>query len=313
MAHSRGGGNLDVRGEGQILISTKKTKFINPFDPLKVHGELTAYHRRWVHAFPRDQHGLAFQAHHAIPMEEDEEEDEDGLSVSGSTLSPVRNTSMGSFNVGSYTHGDGRGLSWSDGQEFRGLSQAGRRGRYVSGSGSLGETLVPISTASGSVESHDEQGSENQSGSCKAHAASTTQYPCPWNTHTQSAKWDDYGTGPETLNEPLKAVPLTRPAWSRRRKKSAIADHRLSDASIKAVEDFTSVQRTGVDWKSLTEPACLPVTVDFFPSESKLNQDYYQSPSKLVVSSYDDEFDVDTGSKYVCVMLYITCCVILMV
>lgn len=65
--------------------------------------------------------------------------------------------------------------------------------------------------------------------------------------------------------------------------------HHASDSSTKAVEDFTSIRRTGVDWKSLTEPACLPVTVDFFPTKSKLEMDYYESPSKLVVNSFDSE------------------------
>lgn len=55
----------------------------------------------------------------------------------------------------------------------------------------------------------------------------------------------------------------------------------------KVAEDFASVRRTGVDWKSLTEPACLPITTDYFPPRQKLVSDYYEHPSKLVVSSYN--------------------------
>lgn len=55
----------------------------------------------------------------------------------------------------------------------------------------------------------------------------------------------------------------------------------------KLAEDFASVRRTGVDWKSLTEPACLPITTDYFPTRQKLLNDYYEHPSKLVVSSYN--------------------------
>ena len=55
----------------------------------------------------------------------------------------------------------------------------------------------------------------------------------------------------------------------------------------KLAEDFASVRRTGVDWKSLTEPACLPITTDYFPAKSKLVNDYYEHPSKLLVSSYN--------------------------
>ena len=55
----------------------------------------------------------------------------------------------------------------------------------------------------------------------------------------------------------------------------------------KLAEDFASIRRTGVDWKSLTEPACLPITTDYFPTKQKLLNDYYEHPSKLVVSSYN--------------------------
>ncbi len=71
-----------------------------------------------------------------------------------------------------------------------------------------------------------------------------------------------------------------------RRRGSRHSDHPPLSDTAKEVEDFTSVRRTGVDWKSLTEPACLPITVDFFPSKTKLEQEYYESPSKLIVSSY---------------------------
>ena len=289
IAHSHGkGGNLDRGLDGQIFVSTKKTKFINPFDPSKVHGELTAYHRRWVHAFPRDKHGLAFQAHHALEKEDDGE-DGDRLSVSGSTLSPVRNISSGSFNVGSFSKMDGKGSSFSDGQEFRGLSQAGRRSRFISGS-SLVETLVPMGSRPDSLDSHGmDQRMDSLGGLDKA------QVP-PSSTPAQPAKWDDYGIGPEDLKEASRAVP-PKPAWSRRKRRPIPCERRLSNASLKGVEDFTSVQRTGVDWKSLTEPACLPITVDFFPSELRLNQDYYQSPLELVANCCQNEFDGNARSK----------------
>ena len=295
LAHSRGQRNLDVGNSGQAFFTHKKTKLINPFDPLKVHGELAAYHRRWVHAFPRDKYGLAFQDHHAIFLEG---EDRATLSVSESTFSPTRKTSVDSFNVGSYTVLDGKGSSLSDNQEFRNLSQDSRRSHFVSRSSSAGEMVLPTSTRSGSVGSREEQCSNNQSVYCRANATSSTRSPYPSSVHTQSAKWDDYGTGPETSYESAKVLHPMRPVWCKRRKKSGIIERRISDVSGRVVEDFTLVQRTGVDWKSLTEPASLPITNDFFPSESKLEQDYYQSPSELIVSSYD-EYDATTGSRYV--------------
>ena len=119
--------------DAQIVVTTKRTKFINPFDPTKVHGELTAFHRRWIHTFPRDKSGLAFQTHHCVLREEEREEEGDTDSLS--TLSPP----TGNFSFrSSTTIGSFGGHSWSD--EFRTLRQTGRRSQKTSISSSYGET-----------------------------------------------------------------------------------------------------------------------------------------------------------------------------
>lgn len=58
-----------------------------------------------------------------------------------------------------------------------------------------------------------------------------------------------------------------------------------SDASIMYAwgatgeQEWTPTITTGVDWKSLVVPACLPITTDFFPDQRSLHNDY-------VVTSY---------------------------
>jgi hypothetical protein len=39
-------------------------------------------------------------------------------------------------------------------------------------------------------------------------------------------------------------------------------------------QEWTPLITTGVDWKSLVMPACLPITTDFFPDQRSLNNDY---------------------------------------
>lgn len=39
---------------------------------------------------------------------------------------------------------------------------------------------------------------------------------------------------------------------------------------------------SGVDWKSLTIPACLPITTDYFPDKRSLNNDYVVSDYTLL-------------------------------
>lgn len=278
----------------QILVTTKRTKFINPFDPTKVHGELTAFHRRWIHTFPRDRSGLAFQTHHSILRDELEGEgDFDSLS----TLSPSGgNLSFRSSTVGSY-----KGHSWSDDQEFRTLQQvASGRSHRTSMSSSFGDTLV------GSV------GSRGESAKVTVDAPSKLEIKKEKSLHSDSPKNlkfdsdspilepkpDDTSTESHSHKSArAKATPprgMPAAPW-----RKMLAHHNMSNPSTKAVEDFTSIRRTGVDWKSLTEPACLPVSVDFFPSKAKLEMDYYESPSKLVVNSFASEVFSSTSSRLV--------------
>ena len=333
---SRGGKFLDGNKDPQIKVTTKRTKFINPFDPSKVHGELTAYYRRWVHTFPRDKSGLAFQAHHTILKEdekeeeeveeEEEEEEEEGIDEEGEesdtpsshTLSPPREGGGGGFG----------GRSWSDSregvQEFRSLQQVGRRSYKTSMSSSYGETLVGSEVSERSVPNPesvgDEKGvsrsqngeeerskSDSQTVRTRSQEAQRRRSSHSQNLEPKSSSATHHHQQHRSSRTRLhklrtKATPprATPPqskgvgggaVW----KKSGIHfpdphHHAPSDpGQKKTVEDFTSIRRTGVDWKSLTHPACLPITVDFFPGKTKLEQEYYESPSKLVVSSYGTE------------------------
>lgn len=46
----------------------------------------------------------------------------------------------------------------------------------------------------------------------------------------------------------------------------------------------------GVDWKSLTIPACLPITTDYFPDEVSLQNDYVLSDYNLLPDDVNADF-----------------------
>lgn len=52
----------------------------------------------------------------------------------------------------------------------------------------------------------------------------------------------------------------------------------------------TFLTNTGVDWKSLTIPACLPITTDYFPDQRSLNNDYVVSDYTLLPDSVNAEY-----------------------
>lgn len=47
---------------------------------------------------------------------------------------------------------------------------------------------------------------------------------------------------------------------------------------------------TGVDWKSLTIPACLPITTDYFPDQRALQNDYVVSDYNLLPDDVNADF-----------------------
>lgn len=46
----------------------------------------------------------------------------------------------------------------------------------------------------------------------------------------------------------------------------------------------------GVDWKSLTIPACLPITTDYFPDQRSLHNDYVVSDYTLLPEGVNVEY-----------------------
>lgn len=46
----------------------------------------------------------------------------------------------------------------------------------------------------------------------------------------------------------------------------------------------------GVDWKSLTIPACLPITTDYFPDKRSLHNDYVVSDYTLLPEGVNAEY-----------------------
>lgn len=46
----------------------------------------------------------------------------------------------------------------------------------------------------------------------------------------------------------------------------------------------------GVDWKSLTIPACLPITTDYFPDKRSLNNDYVITDYTLLPDDVNHDY-----------------------
>ena len=51
---------------------------------------------------------------------------------------------------------------------------------------------------------------------------------------------------------------------------------------------------TGVDWKSLCMPACLPLTINYFPDEASLKKHYFEYHYTMVIEdALEDNLVID--------------------
>nr|CAD7589464.1 unnamed protein product [Timema genevievae] len=55
-------------------------------------------------------------------------------------------------------------------------------------------------------------------------------------------------------------------------------------------QEWTPALTTGVDWKSLTIPACLPITTDYFPDKRSLQNDFVVSDYNLLPDDVNADF-----------------------
>lgn len=60
-------------------------------------------------------------------------------------------------------------------------------------------------------------------------------------------------------------------------------------------QEWTPAMTTGVDWKSLTIPACLPITTDYFPDKRSLHNDYVVSDYTLLPE--DISFEISQSER----------------
>ena len=288
--HTPWGSYLNV-GNNAKLLQKRRLSFINPFDPNKMHIEASAFQRRWVHVFPVNKRGVAFQVHHASISEGQEEDPslQSFRSLESSTDTPQHSGSLKrkgvlkrSFDAFSMpkessladTPPSGSFRNGSLKSSLKKATIAGWKQSPATGS-SLGEDKIllrsmrkprsspPLNGSSISVEGEkslpDQDG--GGSGGGNAHTPSF-----PFQTHT-----------PESLR------------GNRERRNDSFL--------TSSAEDFASVRRTGMDWTSLVEPAHLPITTDYYPAKSVLDRDYLQYNTSLVIFRDDQAAVTAEGSE----------------
>ena len=297
----------------QTLVSRKKRTFINPFDPSRLHADLTAYHRRWMHVFPRNKNGVAFQIHHVIPEEplaESSDSDHAHSLQSSNELgdSPYDHALRAKRGEGQQSDGSGDRLSQrSSGslknQDRNAHKKSPRTDASVSQTSNMAQTSNLSSTSGIWMK--------NVSGLSPNTLQVRENYYSDPNTQTTSKNSltrpkpqgkTDVRSGREhsdvrlNCNYSDSSDVRSSSLLSKRTQVFTVGKMSSQNVDLKN-ENFASARRLGTDWPSLTEPACLPVTTDFFPSNEKLTADFFEYPTKLVASTFSYGSGESTGEK----------------
>lgn len=251
-----------------------------------------------MHTFPRNREGFLFQIHHAI-LEELAETSSLG-SQTPSSMSRQSSVSSIQMTVGGdegnisqlrrrMRHGslslDERDHDASRNSEFTPSSRgSGERPRDTSHQSIVATTSSTVSVSAARGGSRQDETGRNSDKETTQDSRSHSGEKL----HVQSLDVNVLKTMKQGGSSPMTNHHHDSINGSIAKTKQSLASTKKQPVDVrKLAEDFASVRRTGVDWKSLSEPACLPITTDYFPTKQKLLNDYYEHPSKLVVSSYN--------------------------
>lgn len=241
-------------GHRKFLHNYKRHRaLINPFAPSRMQFKMTSNRRRWVHAFPTDPQGAAVQTHHV--------------------------------HVNSYSEDIDSNDTLHIGEPTSEVVQANRL---------AAEAMKEQSFSKANDNCVDLRSIEDQLSLVDV---------------TVRHKRSSYGSGSTQRNQKEKEQrfflwgPTGEQAWSPELTTGQdwrpLADAEMSYTESRLVKPiltahFENTQHfcasISVDWKSLTMPASLPITTDYFPENVSLQKDYVVAGYTLLTDEVASEY-----------------------
>ena len=242
---------------------------INPFSPAKLHFKVTSNRRRWAHAFPT-VFGASIQLHHqpsgVLPEFEPEISSTSPARTSFhsaqlaiehrrqqrarlSECSDSSGTKVAKFQVGSYTN----------------ASSADSLPHYRSGDHSSGKTggfsKVNSSSTLNLTRAESSSSIDSVVKVCVGSMTSSKGHLLFQHNRSKHAS---------LIKELAYSI------------QDVVEGHHNWAWGITGEQEWTADTKTGTDWKSMAMPASLPLTTDFVPDETSLNNDYVRSDYALI-------------------------------
>ncbi|XP_020801604.1 DEP domain-containing protein 5 isoform X13 [Drosophila serrata] len=241
---------------------------INPFDPSQVTIKLTSNRRRWTHIFPKGPTGVLIQQHHyqAVPAK---------ITPAAGQPRPLQQI---------YNNGQtgGSGNNNNNEQEDYGCESTEQYDRVSS------HSLLSKSASTHSFVMCDEKIDLFKRRQNSLMNALPANVPNLTDTQAKSYLWG--ATGEQEWTPAITTVQHLRPIVEGEH------HHHLLGGLDPPADPEAGVGCgrgkiiIGVDWKSLTIPACLPITTDYFPDKRSLNNDYVISDYTLLPDDVNHEY-----------------------
>ncbi|XP_016972623.1 GATOR complex protein Iml1 isoform X2 [Drosophila rhopaloa] len=240
---------------------------INPFDPSQVTIKLTSNRRRWTHIFPKGPTGVLIQQHHyqAVPAKTTQAGQQ-------RPLQQIQNNSQTERN----NNNDQEDYGCESGEQYDRVST---------------HSLLSKSASSQSFVMGDEKIDFFKRRQNSLMNALPANVPNLTATQAKSYLWG--ATGEQEWTPAITTVKHLRPIVEGEH-------HHLGGLeALRAVDPPPEPEAggggrgkiiIGVDWKSLTIPACLPITTDYFPDKRSLNNDYVISDYTLLPDDVNHDY-----------------------
>ncbi|XP_017135355.1 GATOR complex protein Iml1 isoform X9 [Drosophila miranda] len=248
---------------------------INPFDPSQVTIKLTSNRRRWTHIFPKGPTGVLIQQHHyqAVPAKI--------VPAGQRPLQQIPNNSQSSTTNNNETETE---YSCDPEEQYDQLST---------------HSMLSKSVSSHSFVMGDEKIDFFKRRQNSLLNALPANVPNLTATQAKSYLWG--ATGEQEWTPAITTV-IANPAAAGKHLRPIVetehhfgGDSPLEPAVAAAAATEAEVVGKGkiiigVDWKSLTIPACLPITTDYFPDKRSLHNDYVISDYTLLPDDVNHDY-----------------------
>ncbi|KAI0221662.1 GATOR complex protein DEPDC5 [Lamellibrachia satsuma] len=239
---------------------------INPFAPRRLHLKVTSIRRRWTHAFPTDLQGMSVQPHHKHgSFYTDNQQHVDNSSPP--TREVIQAARLAVELRKNKTH---RSSESSDSQD----------NPYCVRSRSIAYS----STAGGSVDSLKDVHPRELTNVPSSSAMSTVDSQTSLTSLIPACEKDGMCAGSAGRCCPHSVGLYSRSA-SYHKDLGPLGADQVGHSWLWGVtgeQEWTIEIKTGMDWPSMTLPASLPLTTDYFPDKRSIQLDYVISEYSVV-------------------------------